>query len=155
MLQRASAPILRSRWPLCETMWPLRSARARRTSGPEKFRSSFQKDFFNSIRTKRTFGKIPTSAKVSQPVGRDLAIAASTAISGYFMFGRCETRGYIATPQRLFSEIRPWISPLGSSKNRSVNLDNGNRFERRELRRHPSLHLSTAWDRGGFDQTAI
>jgi hypothetical protein len=30
-----------------------------------------------------------------------------------------------------------------------------NRFEMRELRRHPSLHLSTAWDGGGFDQTAI
>jgi hypothetical protein len=35
-------------------MWSLTSPRAERISGPEKFRSSARKDFFNSIRTFRT-----------------------------------------------------------------------------------------------------
>ncbi len=42
---------------LCETMWSLTSRRAERTSGPEKFRWSVKKDFFNTIGAKRTFTK--------------------------------------------------------------------------------------------------
>jgi len=34
---------------LCETMWSLISPRAKRISSPEKFWSSPQKDFFNTI----------------------------------------------------------------------------------------------------------
>jgi hypothetical protein len=34
---------------LCKTMWSLTSPLAERISGPEKFRSSARKDFFNSI----------------------------------------------------------------------------------------------------------
>jgi hypothetical protein len=37
---------------LCETMWSLTSPRAKRISGPKKFRSSPKKDFFNTIRAK-------------------------------------------------------------------------------------------------------
>jgi hypothetical protein len=40
---------------LCKTMWSLTSPRAERISGPEKFRSSSRKDFFNNIRQKPTF----------------------------------------------------------------------------------------------------
>ena len=36
-------------------MWSLTSPRAERISGPEKFRSSARKDFFNSICQKQTF----------------------------------------------------------------------------------------------------
>jgi hypothetical protein len=32
---------------LSETMWPLTSTRAKRIGGPEKFRPSGEKDFFN------------------------------------------------------------------------------------------------------------
>jgi hypothetical protein len=34
---------------VCETMWSLTSAPANRISGPKKFRSSAEKDFFNTI----------------------------------------------------------------------------------------------------------
>jgi hypothetical protein len=36
-------------------LWSLTSRYAKRISGPEKFRSSARKDFFNSIGTKRTW----------------------------------------------------------------------------------------------------
>jgi hypothetical protein len=39
---------------LGETMWSLTSPRAKRISGPKKFRSSPEKDFFNTIGTFRT-----------------------------------------------------------------------------------------------------
>jgi hypothetical protein len=39
---------------LCKTMWSLTSPLAERISGPEKFRSSARKDFFNSICQKPT-----------------------------------------------------------------------------------------------------
>jgi hypothetical protein len=39
---------------MCETMWSLASPRAKRISGPKKFRSSPKKDFFNTIGAKRT-----------------------------------------------------------------------------------------------------
>jgi hypothetical protein len=41
---------------LCETMWSRTSSRAKRISGPKKFRSSPEKDFFNTIDPKRTNG---------------------------------------------------------------------------------------------------
>jgi hypothetical protein len=34
---------------VAKTMWSLTSPRAERISGPEKFRSSAEKDFFNTI----------------------------------------------------------------------------------------------------------
>jgi hypothetical protein len=41
---------------VCETMWCLTSAPAKRISGPKKFRSSVEKDFFNTIRQEQSFG---------------------------------------------------------------------------------------------------
>jgi hypothetical protein len=41
---------------VCETMWSLTSAPAKRISGPKKFRSSVEKDFFNTIRQDQSFG---------------------------------------------------------------------------------------------------
>jgi hypothetical protein len=38
----------------CKTMWSLTSPVAERISGPEKFRSSARKDFYNNIGTKQT-----------------------------------------------------------------------------------------------------
>jgi hypothetical protein len=40
-------------------MWSLTSPRAERTSGPEKFRRSVKKDFFNTIRHERTSAVVP------------------------------------------------------------------------------------------------
>ena len=40
---------------LCKTMWSLISPRAESISGPENFRSSARKDFFNSIPQEQTF----------------------------------------------------------------------------------------------------
>src|SRR3984893_2959252 len=51
-LDRCNAPQRRceDRWLfLCETMWSLTSPRAKRISGPKKFRSPPRKDFFNTI----------------------------------------------------------------------------------------------------------
>jgi len=59
-------------------MWSLTSWRVRRASGPENFRSSAKKDFFNTIRQKRSFHNArehpwgrpyPTAAKQRQPLG--------------------------------------------------------------------------------------
>jgi hypothetical protein len=66
-----------------------------------------------------------------------------------------ETLAYIATLQWLFRRNQACISPSKSVEERSVSLDVRNRSEMRELCCHPSLHLSKAWDRGGFDQTAF
>src|SRR5882724_4632371 len=53
-LQPSLAPY-EGRWScFCETMWSLTSPRAKRISGPKKFRSSPQKDFFNTIDHQRT-----------------------------------------------------------------------------------------------------
>src|SRR5665811_538239 len=44
------------RWSfLCEMMWSLTSPRTKRISGLKKFRSSPEKDFFNTMGTKRTW----------------------------------------------------------------------------------------------------
>src|SRR3984893_1474515 len=56
-LDRCNAPQRRyeDRWLfLCETKWSLTSPRAKRISGPKKFRSSAGKDFFNGIDPLRT-----------------------------------------------------------------------------------------------------
>src|SRR5882724_4443293 len=46
-------------------MWSLTSQRERRTSGAENFQSSAKKDFFNTIGTKRPFGRLAKSANAN------------------------------------------------------------------------------------------
>ncbi len=43
---------------LCVTMWSLASPRAKRISGPKKFRSSAKKDFFNTADPERTWNRL-------------------------------------------------------------------------------------------------
>jgi hypothetical protein len=54
-------------------MWPLISPRAKRISSPEKFWSSLQKDFFNTICQKQTsdIGKDESDALLSMPINVD------------------------------------------------------------------------------------
>jgi hypothetical protein len=53
---------------LCETMWSRTSSRAKRISGPKKFRPSPEKDFFNTITPEADIGRPPRHVrKVSKP----------------------------------------------------------------------------------------
>src|SRR2546430_6513988 len=61
-------------------MWSLTSQRERRASGPENFQSQAEKDFFNTIGTKRTCGAArqcpfleakQTLSKKHRPVSRN------------------------------------------------------------------------------------
>jgi hypothetical protein len=73
---------------------PFTSPRAIRISGPKKFRSSAEKDFFNNIRQKRTLTAWADFAREAGPTGRRDPIGphAELVVASLAMAGRIRAR---------------------------------------------------------------